>query len=56
LFKMRPREIENAKYQVTKIPMSQGFEFETLELRICLRLGNYDLGFNLWEVMHEIYY
>jgi len=48
LLKMRPREIENTKsqmpnpkqYQMTKIPMSQGFEFGTLELRICLGLRN----------------
>jgi hypothetical protein len=64
LLEMRLREIENTKsqilnpkqYQMTKIPMSQGFEFRTLEFRICLELRNQDLGFNLWEVRHEIYY
>jgi hypothetical protein len=45
---MRPGKIENTKaqilktkqYQMTKIPMSQGFEFRTLEFSICFGLRN----------------
>jgi hypothetical protein len=48
LLKMRLRKIENTKaqilnpkqYQMTKIPMSQGFEFRTLESKIYLGLRN----------------
>ena len=64
MLKMRPGKIVNTKaqilnpkqYQMIKIPMSEGFEFRTLEFRICLEVRNQDLGFNLWEVRHEIYY
>ena len=64
MLKMRPRKMKNAKYQMlnpkqyqmTKILMSQGFEFGKLGLKICLGLRNWDLRFNSWEVRHEIYY
>ena len=64
MLKMRPRKVRNAKSrmlslrqcQMTKIPMSQGFEFGELGPAICLGFGNQDSGFDLREVRHEIYY